>query len=94
MRLTSAARAKENVNGRSQRAGPQMGTKLREVHDFFLHNRGIPVKWSWAGGGGQLYALQDFYGLDIRRIRHGVWVLAGEWIGDEYRDYIAQRVCE
>jgi len=53
--------------------------------------------------GSDMRALTDFYGLDIRLLHHnghpdgrgrapGTWVLAGEYIGPAYRDYIAQRL--
>jgi hypothetical protein len=36
--------------------------------------------------------LQDYYGLDIRRISRGKWVLAGEWFGLTYLDYIQEHL--
>lgn len=53
--------------------------------------------------------LQDFYGLDVRCVQRGAgtsryrkgepgtpgyWVLAGEWIGPTYHDYIAPRLTQ
>lgn len=53
-----------------------------------------------------LYDLRDYYGLDIRCIKPrggnrwgkkpkpSEWVLAGEWFGRTYVDYIADRIAK
>ncbi len=47
--------------------------------------------------------LEDFYGMDIRTARSGTgrrrgselqWLLAGEWFGLEYRDYVNDAIDE
>lgn len=47
---------------------------------------------AYASVGNTLQRLQNDYGLDIRKIKRGSWVLAGEWNGSIYIDYIAQIV--
>ena len=94
MRVQSAARAKEKFCRGPSPALPREGTKRRELYDYLQANKGNVITVSFAPGHGksELAALQDFYGLDIRRIRHRQWVLAGEWFGSEYCDYIAERL--
>lgn len=68
---------------------PRKGSHLREVHDRFLQNRGVPISFVTDKHGAVVRQLTDYYGLDIRNIEPGKWVLAGEWIGKNYVDYIA-----
>src|ERR1700752_3098049 len=74
---------------------PRSGTKLRELYELFQMNKGeiieLPLTIMYAPS--YIYVLQDFYGLDIRRIGNigskgrgrgrppGKWILAGEWFG-------------
>lgn len=47
--------------------------------------------------GQAISRLQDDYGLDIRRPPHshkGLYVLAGEWFGSHYSDYVAVAFAE
>lgn len=90
MRLESAAAAKDQDTG-SRNLRPGEGTKLRAVYDLFMANKGLPVQYK-ANTNSNLFQLVNFYGLDIRRIRNGRWVLAGEWFGPTYVDYIADRL--
>ena len=100
MKEQSAARAKGNMMGGGGNAAPHEGTKLRALYDLFMANKGIVIEKPITMGEppGRIYArlsaLRDFYGLDIRKIRNGHWVLAGEWFGRVYVDYIAQRLAE
>jgi|SRR5687768_2162379 len=74
---------------------PKEGTRIRDVYDLFQANKGVPIdfKTNRTGASTRVVSdLVDFYGLDIRRIRNGVWVLAGEWFGKVYVDYIAQNI--
>jgi hypothetical protein len=77
---------------------PQDGTRRRELYDVFKANEGIPIRVKLNHDRGDhtaITALRDTYGLDIRLLRRGpgaTWVLAGEWFGSEYVDYIAQRI--
>lgn len=68
---------------------PREGTKLREVYDLFQANKGVAISFK---RDHAVYFLVDFYGLDIRCVRQGQWVLAGEWFGKVYQDYIAERI--
>ena len=61
---------------------------------------GTPAEWYRAFGGKSLNAkgntsyqatmeqLKNFYGLDIRRLKHKTYILAGEWIDGKYHDYM------
>jgi hypothetical protein len=81
---------------------PNEGSKIREVYDQFQASKGVPIEWSYKTSGccGRrlMQDLKDYYGLDIRRIQSGssktgrksLYVLAGEWFGSEYVDYIAK----
>lgn len=107
MRCMSAARAKSLAKGKKIRgaplqACPREGTKLRARWDFLQANRGLPVPMT--GGhveiSNDVRAFNDFYGLDVRRVGRRnrlsnepeIWVLAGEWFGRIYVDYIAERL--
>lgn len=103
-RVSSAASLK-GLPGSAQRI-PQVGTKLRELWDLLHVYRGevIVDDLTMRYRGNQIEQLRDFYGLDIRNLgatsRNGRgqgrgpsrWVLAGEWIGPRYVDYIAERL--
>lgn len=93
IRETPKRRAQSIKNGKRTRIRndvPNKGTKIRGLYDYFLRYRGIPV--AYASVGNTLQRLQNDYGLDIRKIKRGSWVLAGEWNGSIYIDYIAQIV--
>lgn len=93
MKVMSAGQLKGDKRNPNPRAHPKEGTKLRTVYDFFLMNRGIPVKFSVTTINNRVVEdLQNYYGLDIRNIRRGTWVLAGEWINGKYKDYIAEQL--
>lgn len=87
MRTLSASALK----GRTKNLGilPRQGSNLRKVYDLLHDNFGLPVKLS--GAVPKFYdaitVLKDFYGCDIRNVSRGDWMLVGEWIGTEYRDY-------
>jgi hypothetical protein len=89
-RVDSVSSIKSGKRTRIRNDVPNRGTKIRELYDYFLRYRGIPV--AVASNGNTLQRLQDDYGLDIRQIKRGTWVLAGEWNGSIYIDYIAQIV--
>lgn len=99
MRMDSAATSKRQEQ--SSHLQPREGTSLRRMYDLLMASKGIPIKVSlcrFEGRGksttSMVEQLQDFYGLDIRKIQSGKWVLAGEWFGKTYRDYIADRIAE
>ena len=74
---------------------PREGSRLREIYDFFLANPGekllIPAAWgkSWKD---HLDGLINYYGLDIRHagIKGHYW-LVGEFRGNHYIDYVAEK---
>ena len=93
-RCSTAASAKRG--GRdylNKRDEPRPGTKIREIYDLFWANRGRPIKWigcnqtEYMHHSSRLEYLKSSYGLDIRRLRNGTWILAGEWVGKGYVDY-------
>ena len=94
MKMMSVSDVKKGRSSRrelSRSVAPREGTRTRELYDMFLQNRGIPVVYSHTlkQDSYLLSQLVDRYGLDIRRIDRGLWVLAGEWFGKNYVDYIA-----
>lgn len=101
MRMDSAAVAKGHFAPSSHRA-PKEGTRLRRLYDLLMANKGVPIEQPLtmfenrpAGVAGALIEqLRNYYGLDIRKLRYGRWVLAGEWFGTTYRDYIVDRLRE
>ena len=100
MRVDSAAQSK-GLHGDTSQSIPREGTRLRRMYDLLMANKGLPIKVSLTRfenapyhTGQFVHQLQDFYGLDIRRIHNSRWVLAGEWFGSTYKDYIAERLQE
>src|ERR1051325_3444783 len=93
----TAASAKGKSTNK-KRSEPRTGTKIRELYDLFQSNRGVPIDYCTTDNRGAVHTrmevLMDSYGLDIRRIRNGKWVLAGEWFGKAYIDYIQDRIKE
>lgn len=71
---------------------PREGTKLREVYDLFQANKGRVVHFTRPRSSDVIAHLIDFYGLDILCLKRGHWVLAGEWFGKIYVDYLAERI--
>lgn len=72
---------------------PRDGTKLRQVYDLFQRNKGNTIEFAVTRQtiARQISDLRDYYGLDIIRIGKCQWVLAGEWFGRVYIDYIANQ---
>ena len=107
MRCESAGVAKGTKVGQSTAQQiPKLGTKIRELWDLLhLHKGEVFIdRLTPRFGNGTIRQLRDFYGLDIRDLGeakrpggkvggHGPhrWILAGEWFGRDYRDYIAER---
>jgi hypothetical protein len=73
---------------------PRHGSRIRALYDLFKASEGSPIEFKIDGHQRPINTLRDTYGLDIRCIRRGTWVLAGEWFGYRYVDYIAQRITE
>ena len=67
---------------------------MRAAFDEFQANKGIPIEFRADVHNPRIMAsLIDFYGLDIRHAgRKSQYILAGEWIGKVYIDYIAERL--
>jgi|SRR5882724_8899568 len=99
-RCTSVSHFLRAKRGAPTQDIPREGTHLREVYDLFQSSKGVPIEWSPGNRGKYIMDLTDFYGLDIRRLQSGnsrsgrksQYVLAGEWIGRVYIDYIAERL--
>jgi len=79
---------------------PREGTAIREIYDLFQANKGVPIEFTIPRNRRVVDSLIDFYGLDIRCLHRGRrhcgksrWVLAGEWFGSVYVDYVAAHVC-
>lgn len=71
---------------------------MRVLYDLLMNNAGKPVDLVYTRSDGRrMQALSDFYGLDIRiaqyaskfRGRKLLHILAGEWFGKVYVDYLA-----
>jgi hypothetical protein len=74
-------------------AAPREGTRLRAVYELFQASKGQPIVFVRRAGCTRLIDdLIDYYGLDIRCLGRGRWILAGEWFGRVYVDYVAQRL--
>ena len=95
MRIDSVNSMKHK-GGRVLQKIPAKGTRLRQIYDLFQASQGLPVKLSLSKNDvkGTFSQLINFYGMDIRHIAKHEWVLAGEWIGRVYIDYIAERLAE
>lgn len=95
MRVTPVSAFKGNSKLSSQRDGmPMCGSALRELFDVFTSNRGVPIRMKISGPvSRRIDDLRDYYGLDIRSVpdRHHK-CLVGEWIGDKYVDYVAEKI--
>jgi hypothetical protein len=100
MHVATVSSLKGSLDNKHQER-PRTGTRLGELYELFKANEGIPIVGVTFTGSSytRIGQLQDFYGLDIRCIHRGghqrgksTWVLAGEWFGSEYVDYIARRI--
>lgn len=96
----TAASIKGIKKGQSRRDEPRGGTKIRALYDLLRANEGC---WITVDGRDEMCRveyLQSSYGLDVRTRRTpGGWgsgttdlLLAGEWFGRVYVDFIAGRV--
>lgn len=105
MRCQTAAKAKLRTRyvGAPLQEKPREGSRLRQIYDVLQANKGAPVEIESTKKspiGIQLVQLENFYGLDVRCVRNGscrvgrksTYILAGEWFGRVYVDYIAQRI--
>ena len=91
MRQLPASYIKAGKRGPKIKDLPGSGTNLRKLYDMFMTNQGRVIAWhhrSW--NSRNLDDLRDYHGLDIRRVGKGKWLLAGEWCGKVYVDYVAK----
>lgn len=98
MHCATAAEIKTGKRHHSARHIPYEGTAARKAFDVLFAHKGAPVFVSIAPHVRA--PLTDVYGLDLRLIRRGdrrvgrksQWLLAGEWFGKVYVDYVAERL--
>src|SRR3954465_4784253 len=77
---------------------PKEGTKTRKVYDLLMGHRGRWVTISSSSFGTTASSISriserliNSYGLDIRKNYGGKWLLAGEWFGKVYIDYVVEK---
>lgn len=101
MRCATVAQCKRSKGHSAMlQIAPREGTRLRAIYDLFQSNKGKPVEYHSTVDKAAIPKLIDFYGLDIRCLQNGSsrtgrksqWVLAGEWFGKVYIDYIAEQI--
>lgn len=106
MRCLTAAQIKMHRKGKQPKElqeKPRQGSRVRYFYDLLMASKGVPVdlgisskKKESGGDAARLQTLINCYGLDIRvaQYKHGskpkLYVLAGEWFGSVYVDYIAE----
>ena len=81
---------------------PTPGTRAGDIYDRLMSSKGIPIEIGSQEFMTIMVALTDYYGLDIRHVQRAnkrlglksKYVLAGEWFGRVYIDYIAERIGE
>jgi hypothetical protein len=94
----SAAEIKHPDRTTNSQLIPKEGTKIRKIYDLLMENRGRWVNVSPSSFGikltGQMGGISEVlmnrYGLDIRK-DYGKWLLAGEWFGKVYIDYVVEK---
>lgn len=89
MRVRSAGAVKQLPQSSALQSAPKAGTRLRAVYDLLQSNRGRDIAVSL---GGMACALEDYYGLDLRRNHGGTVTLVGEYVGEFYHDYVNDRI--
>lgn len=92
MRAMSAAALKRGKQTALQ-SYPREGSKIRQFYDALNANKGL-ITYYPTGKQELSYmanCLRDYYGLDVRYMGKGQWILAGEWFGVGYVDYCAER---
>lgn len=108
MRCLSAAQIKKRRKGlepKELQEKPRQGSRVRQLYDQLMASKGVPVVLDLRKDAAKkrqdycaIQSLINFYGLDIRIVQHGyrdtptLHVLAGEWFGPIYRDYIAEHL--
>lgn len=89
MKILSVAVIKSGKDYRSKE--PKEGSKLRELYDLFMNNKGkiIKIKLS-RNRRSEIDQLRNIYGMDVRLLKIGHWCFVGEWVGKVYIDYLAE----
>ena len=89
MRYKTAAQIKGSK--RVLQREPKQGTKIRVLYELFQMNKGVVLNMPLTNifPPRYVYNLIDFYGMYIRRVGYGQWILVGEWFGAKYVDYVA-----
>ncbi len=87
MKTLSVATIKGIYRYRSKE--PKEGSKLRELYDLFMNNKGkiIKIKLS-RNRPSEIEQLRNTYDMDIRSLKRGYWCFVGEWFGKVYIDYL------
>ncbi|SRR5260370_31476539 len=75
---------------------PRKGTLLRYYYDLFQDNKGEVIELAFGRNTSSriIPDLIDYHGFDLRCVKKGgpscnsKWLLAGEWIGKIYIDYV------
>lgn len=87
--------------GRPHGDHPAEGSYLHKLFQLLHDHKGRPVRVYWKQWfldsrqyAGALTSLEDIYGLDIRDVpgKKGWKILAGEWFGKVYIDYVAETI--
>ena len=99
--ITSAYSARSKTGTHPNTRGiPRPGTRIRAIYDLLMENKGKWIKvdsnkfQSVQAAWTSMTYLKNFYGLDIvgrgqgRGHKYGEWLLAGEWFGKVYIDYV------
>lgn len=97
MRFMTVAQIKRKLRGKEYiplQEAPKEGSRIREIYDLLFANIGKAVDLGvGATDCHRIAALENYYGLDIRAVhrkhQHALYVLAGEWFGKIYVDYVA-----
>lgn len=101
MKCLSATSIKRNCAYKNSRSRPTEGSKIGALYDVLQASKGIPVEIvADRSTGPNFICLTNIYGLDIRLLQRGnkrtgrptKVVLAGEWFGRVYVDYIAAHI--
>lgn len=100
--LSGADLIGKHAHPENQQQRPREGSRIREVYDIFMENRGQPVKLRFLNNFQSkapppgppvfqstiLAQLRDIYGLEIVRVKKHTWMLIGEWHRNNiYVDY-------
>ncbi len=103
MRTESAYSIKGSKDKGKQKV-PREGSRIRLLWDLLHLHQGevVTLPLTTMFPITTIYVLRDFYGLDIinlstnegdkagRKKGNSRWILAGEWFGSKYVDYIAK----